>query len=53
MMSAREVAFVIKGDSSFEGYGEITAKGDTAKFAHIRQLKYMTVPFVKVDCADK
>jgi len=48
--SVREVVFSIKGDSLFEGYGEIIVTADTARFVNSSQLKFMTIPFVKVDC---
>ena len=38
----------MKGDSLFEGYGEIMVTGDSAKFVDTNQLKFMTDPFVKV-----
>ena len=48
--SVRQIVLSIKGDSLFEGYGEIVVTGDTARFANIDELKFMAVPFVKVDC---
>jgi hypothetical protein len=49
--SVRQIVLQIKGDSLFEGYGEIKVNGDTARFVDVSQLKFMTTPFVKVDCA--
>jgi hypothetical protein len=48
--SVRELVFSIRGDSLFEGYGEITVKNDSAKFVNTAQLKFMMAGFVKVDC---
>ena len=50
MTSVREVAFAIRNDSLFEGYGEIDVKNDTAKYVNTSQLKFMERPFVKVPC---
>ncbi len=50
--SVRQIVFSIKGDSLFEGYGEIAVTGDTARFTDLSQLQFMTTPFVKVDCPD-
>lgn len=52
MSSVREIVFKIKGDSLFEGYGEIVVKNDTAKFADKSNLKFMETPFVKVNCKE-
>jgi hypothetical protein len=48
--SVRQIVLSIKGDSLFEGYGEIIVTGDTARFVNIDELKFLAVPFVKVDC---
>lgn len=48
--SVRQIVFSIKGDSLFEGYGEIIVEGDKARFANTDQLKFMTIPFIKIDC---
>ena len=52
MMSVREVAFSIRNDSLFEGYGEIVVKNDTARYADTGLLKFMEKPFVKMPCCN-
>lgn len=51
--SIREVVFRIKGDSLFEGYGEVKVSGNTTKFANIKDVKFMTTPLVKGPCENK
>lgn len=48
--SVRDVVFLIKGDSLFEGYGEIKMIGDTARFLNPNDLKYLPGAFTKVAC---
>lgn len=48
--SVRQVVFSIKGDSLYEGYGEIKVTADSAAFINTSQLKFLPVPFVKIDC---
>ena len=52
MMSVREVAFSIRNDSLFEGYGEIVVKNVTARYADTGLLKFMEKPFVKMPCGN-
>lgn len=49
--SVREVVFKIQGEKLIEGYGDITMKGDTARFRNVSALKFQEgQPFVKEAC---
>ena len=48
--SIREVVFYVKGDSLYEGFGEVKVNGKITKFVDNRNLKLMPSPFVKVPC---
>ncbi|MEO5647757.1 MAG: hypothetical protein ABIQ56_05310 [Chitinophagaceae bacterium] len=51
MTSVREVIFKVEGEKLVEGYGEIIAVGDTAKFKQGTSMKFMEDrPFGKVNC---
>ena len=42
--------FYVKGDSLYEGFGEVKVNGKITKFVDNRNLKLMPAPFVKVPC---
>jgi hypothetical protein len=51
--SVREVVFKIKGDSLFEGSGNVDASKDTIKYKNITKLKFAgDHPFIKGICTE-
>ncbi|MEH6407471.1 MAG: hypothetical protein V7767_09335 [Leeuwenhoekiella sp.] len=51
MISSREVAFLVKNNQLFEGYGQIITNGSEVKFKDSGALKFnSTMPLKQKDC---
>lgn len=49
--SVAQTVFKVKGDTLYQGYGDIAQRGDTVVFKDVNALQYMTEkPFIKRDC---